>query len=165
GPERVDGVAQTDKEAFEVVLAGLLDLAPLDLDEVHQELLLFGQILQVEPERADVLGELLGGLLEGEDDAGLAELGRTADEEFHREQRLPAAGAAADERGASAWQPPAGDLVEPLDAGRGLGERTVLRLVADRCSAHGVLREAHQVTYDGHCVTLGLTCDTIPVQA
>ena len=64
-PMRVDGVAQADEEAFEVVLAGLLDLAPLDVDEVHQQLVLLGQILQVEPEGADVLGELLGGLLEG----------------------------------------------------------------------------------------------------
>ena len=113
GPERVDGVAQADEEAFEVVLAGLLDLAALDVDVVHQQLVLLGQLVQVEAEGADVLGQLLGGLLEGHEDAGLAELGRAADEELHREQRLAAAGAAADERGAAARQPAAGDLVEP----------------------------------------------------
>ena len=30
GPDRVDGVAEADEEALQVVLAGLLDLAPLD---------------------------------------------------------------------------------------------------------------------------------------
>ena len=74
GADRVDGVAQADEQAFEVVLAGLLDLAALDVDVIDQQLLLLGQVLQVEAEGADVLGQLLGGLLEGHEDAGLAEL-------------------------------------------------------------------------------------------
>ena len=157
GPERVDGVAQADEEAFEVVLAGLLDFTPLDVDEVHQQLVLFGQLRQVEPEGTDVLGELLGGLFEGQEDAGLAELGRAPDEELHREECLAAAGAAADEGGAAPRQPAASDFVEPLDTSRGLGERTTLRVVADRFFAHQVLRETRQATYSGHSVTLGRT--------
>ena len=39
GADRVDGVAEADEQPFEVVLAGLLDLAPLDVDVVHGELL------------------------------------------------------------------------------------------------------------------------------
>ena len=143
-PMRVDGVAQADEQAFEVVLAGLLDLAALDVDVVDQQLLLLGQIVQVEAERADVLGQLLGGLLEGHEDAGLAELGGAADEELHREQGLAAAGAAADERGPAARQAAAGDLVESLDAGRGLGEGTVLRVLVDCRFAHRFLREARR---------------------
>ena len=143
GADRVDGVAQADEEAFEVVLAGLLDLAALDVDVIHQQLVLVGQFFQVEAEGADVLGQLLGGLLEGHEDAGLAELGRAADEELHREQGLAAAGAAADEGGPAARQPAAGDFVESLDAGRGLGEGPALHsLVAGRTSHSSLPRRA-----------------------
>ena len=42
GADRVDGMAQADEDAFEVVLARLLDLAALDVDVVHQQFLLIG---------------------------------------------------------------------------------------------------------------------------
>src|SRR5262249_47986925 len=108
------------RKGYQVVLAGLLDLAPLDVNIIHQELVLAGQLLQVEAEGADVLGQFLGGLLEGHEDAGLPELGGAADEELHGEQGSAAAGAAADERGPAARQAAAGDFIKPRDAGRGL---------------------------------------------
>src|SRR5262249_8522322 len=77
-----DGAAQADEQALQVVLAGLLDLAALDADVIDEQLLLLGEAVEVEAEGADVLGEFLGGLLEGEEDAGLAELGGATDEEL-----------------------------------------------------------------------------------
>jgi len=46
---------------------------------VNQQLPLVGQIVQVEAERTDVLGQLFGGLLESHEDAGLSELRSAAD--------------------------------------------------------------------------------------
>ena len=40
GADRVDRVAEADEQPLEVVLAGLLDLAPVDLDVIDDELLL-----------------------------------------------------------------------------------------------------------------------------
>ena len=40
GPDRVDGVAQANEQALQVILARLLDLAPLDANVVQGELLL-----------------------------------------------------------------------------------------------------------------------------
>ena len=141
GADRINGVAQPDEEAFEVILAGLLDLAPLDVDVVHQEFVLADQLLQVEAEGADVLGQVLGRLLKGHEDTGLAELGRAANEELRREQSLSATRAAAHERGTAARQTAAGDFIESLDAGRSLGERTALPVAAYCAFAHQFLRE------------------------
>ena len=38
GADGVDGVAEADEQAFQVVFAGLLDLAALDADVVHRQL-------------------------------------------------------------------------------------------------------------------------------
>jgi hypothetical protein len=70
GADRVDRVAEADEQALEVVLAGLLDLAALDVDEVERDLLLPHQLVEVEAERAHVGGELGGALLEGHEDPG-----------------------------------------------------------------------------------------------
>src|SRR5262249_24506184 len=71
---------------------------------------------------ADVLGELLGGFLESQEDARFAELQGPADEELQGQQGLAEAGGAANERGPAAGQAAAGDLVEPGDAGGALGQ-------------------------------------------
>ena len=70
-PDGVDRVTQADEQSFEVVLAGLLDLAPLDAHEVHDELLLLDQLVEVEAERANVLRQFFGGFLEGHEHARL----------------------------------------------------------------------------------------------
>ena len=72
---------------------------------------------------------------------GSPNCGRAADEELHRQQGLAAAGAAADERGPAARQAAAGDLVEPLNAGRGLGECPFLHGLVTGCSSHPRLSE------------------------
>ena len=56
-PDRVDGVAQADEQPFEVVLAGLLDLAALDVDVVDGELLLRAPAAsRSKPSERDVAG-------------------------------------------------------------------------------------------------------------
>ena len=129
GADGIDGVAEPDEQAFEVVLAGLLDLAAFEVDVIDQQLLPGDEGGQVEAERSDIGGEFVGGFLEGETDAGLVELHGAADEEFHAKQRLAAAGGAADERGPSARQAADGDLVEAVDAGGTFGKsaRAVVR--------------------------------------
>ena len=56
---RVDGVAQADEQAFQVVLAGFLDLAALDADEIEHDLFLLLQLVQVKAQRPHV-GDQLG---------------------------------------------------------------------------------------------------------
>ena len=68
-PDRVDGEAQPDEQPLQVVLAGLLDLASLDVDVIDRQQATLGEAVQVEAERANVLRQLLGGLLEGNEDA------------------------------------------------------------------------------------------------
>ena len=91
GPDGVDGVAEADEQPFEVVVAGFLDLAALDAHEIHDDLLLLDQLVEVEAERADVLRQLLGGFLEGHEHARLVVLRGPAHQELHRQQRLAAA--------------------------------------------------------------------------
>ena len=118
----IDGVAETDEEPFEIVLAGLLDLAAFDMDVIEQDHFLRGELVQIEAERADVGCEFGGVFLEHHEHARLAELCRTAHEEFHGEHRLAAPRGAADERGPPRRQTAAGDLVKALNAGGGLGQ-------------------------------------------
>ena len=86
------------------------------------------QVVEVETQRADVLRQFFGRLLEGHEDARLVELGGPADQELDAQQGLAAAGAAADQGGPTLRQAAAGDLVKALDAGRALGERFALQL-------------------------------------
>ena len=55
GADRIDGVTQADEQAFEVVLARLLDLAAFDVDVVHFELAVVDEVTEVVAERGDVL--------------------------------------------------------------------------------------------------------------
>jgi hypothetical protein len=120
--DAVDRVAQADEQAFEVVLAGLLDLVALDVDVVDRDFLLRLQLVEVDAQRTQVLGQFLAALLEHHEHARLAVLQRAVHEEFGRHHRLARAGGAAQERGPSAWQATRGDLVQALDAGGGLGQ-------------------------------------------
>jgi hypothetical protein len=113
---------QPDEEPFEVVLAGLRDLAALDVHVIDDDLVLGDEGVEIESQRADVLSQLLGRLLERHEDARLAEFHGAADDVFKGEQRLPASGRAADERGAAARKSPRGDLVESSDPRPCLGD-------------------------------------------
>ena len=75
GADRVDRMAEADEEALEVVLAGLLDLAALDADEVERELLLPLPACRGRSRAsARSSASSVGALLERHEDAGLAEL-------------------------------------------------------------------------------------------
>src|SRR5262249_20270392 len=121
GADRIDREPEPDEEPFEIVVAGLLDLAALDLDVIEHDLLLLDQRRQVEAERGHVLRELVITLLEAQEHARLAELHRAVDEEADREERLAAAGSAADQRRPSRRQTPARDLIEAVDTGGRFG--------------------------------------------
>ena len=84
----------------------------------------FGRIRasRSKPREATFCGQLLGRLLEGHEDARLAELADAADEELHAQERLAGAGAAADERGPAARQAALGDLIQAADARGALGD-------------------------------------------
>jgi hypothetical protein len=118
----VDGMAESDEQSFQVVLASLLDLAALDVDVIDEQLVFPDELVEVEAQGADVLGKFLGSLLEGEEGPRFAEHRRAAKEKLHRQDRLTAAGAAADEGGPAARQAAAGDFVEAGDTGRHLGQ-------------------------------------------
>ena len=105
-------MAQPHEETLEVVLAGLLDFASLDVDVVDGELLFGDQGLDVKAERGDVFRQFLGRFLEGDKDARLVELRGAVDEKLHAQQRLPGACASHDERRSSLRHPTARDLVE-----------------------------------------------------
>src|SRR5206468_3722934 len=120
--DRVDRVAEPHEEPLEIVVAGLLDLAALDLDVIEHELLLLDQSRKIEAERGYVLGELVAALLEAHEHARLVEPGCAVDEEADGEERLAAAGAAADERGPPGRQAAARHLIEAVDTGGGFGQ-------------------------------------------
>jgi hypothetical protein len=122
GADRVDGVTEADEQRLQIVVAGLLDLAALDVDVVHGQLPAADQVVQAEAQGADVLAQLLGGLLEGHEHARLAVADRAVYEELHRQQGLAATGTAADQSRPAPRQAAEGDLVETGDARRSLGQ-------------------------------------------
>ena len=116
GADRLQGVVEADEQAFEIVLPRLLDLRALDPDVFQRQALAPDERREVVAERRDILHDVVLGLLEGHEDAALA-VRRAVHEELQAEQRLAAAGPAADERRAAARQSASGDLVETADAG------------------------------------------------
>ena len=113
---RVNGVSQADEQAFQIVLAGLLELASFDPHVIQGELLLSDQLGEVEAEGQDVLREFRRGFLEGHEDARLVVLGGPAYQKLHCEEGLSAAGTAADQRGTPFGQSALSDLVKPLNS-------------------------------------------------
>jgi hypothetical protein len=104
---------------------------------VHRQPSQLDERPQVEAERGDVLSQLGRVLLEGNEDARLIILGGSADEEFHGQQRLAAAGAAADQGGAAPGQAAARDLVQSLDAGRRFRQARKSGRLFGRENGHG----------------------------
>ena len=75
GADRVDRVAEADEQPLEVVVAGLLDLAALDAHVVDDELLRARPASsRSKPSERTFCGQLLGGLLERHEHAGLVVL-------------------------------------------------------------------------------------------
>ena len=123
GSDRVDREREPYEQTLEVVLAGLLDLAALDAYEIDRQEFLRDEVGEIEPERADVTDELALRLLERDEHAGLALLG-AVDQELECEERLAAPGSAADEARAAARESAPCDLIEAVDSGRCLGDRS-----------------------------------------
>ena len=122
GADGVDLGAEPHEQALEVVLAGLLHLAALDADVVEGEQALLLELLEVEALRGEVDLEVARGLLEADEQPGIAVLLGAVDQEAHGEDGLAAAGGAGDERDAALGQASLGDLVEALYARGDLGQ-------------------------------------------
>lgn len=151
GSDGIDGVAEADEQPLQIILAGLLDLAALNVDMLEHEFFLGDELVQVEAERADIGGEFRGVFLEHHEHARFVKLRRPTHQKLQGEHRLATARTAANQCGPACGQPAAGDLIEALDAGGGLGESggsrrtggaflfiTILKLIsATDLSTHG----------------------------
>ena len=144
GTHGPDGVIQPDEQAFEVVVPRFLDLAPLDAHVIHGDALGGDEARHVVAERDDVLDQVFAGLLETHEDARFVEQGCSIHEERHGEQRLAAAGAAADQRRATRRQAAERDLVEAQYAGGRLRQRcSVAATAAGTVQADGLTQIIH----------------------
>ena len=112
GADGVDGVTQADEKPFQVVFAGLLDLASLDVHVVESELLARHQIIQVETEGSEIFRQFLRLFLERHIDARLVILHRPAHQKLHGKQGFAATGAAADQGRPPQGKAAAGYLVQ-----------------------------------------------------
>ena len=92
-----------DKEPFEIVFAGFVELAALDVHMVERDLFPRHEIVQVEAHGANIGGEFGGVFLKHHEHARFVELRRAANQEFQGQHRLAAPRAARDECG-----PPSG---------------------------------------------------------
>src|SRR5512146_2489906 len=122
GAPAADRKIEAHEQALEIVLAGLLDLAAIDVDVIDGELPLRDQCRQIEPERGHVAGEVAGALLEADEHAGLVAVPRAVHEEAQPHQRLAGARPSAHERRTPSGQPAPGDLVQAADTARGFLE-------------------------------------------
>src|SRR5436189_3705556 len=114
----IDGVAEPDEEAFEVVFTGLLDLASLDMNMIEINEFFRYQVVKVKAERADILLQFFLVFLEHHENAGLAKFQSSANDKFGAEHRLSRTGAAADKRRPSDRKAAEGYLVQPFYAGQ-----------------------------------------------
>ena len=124
GADRVDGRAEPEEQPIEVPVAGLLHLDAVDVDVVDRRAARRPRAAaRSNPSDATLRDEVVGRLLEGDEHAGLVELGDAADQELHRRAAScrirPGRTPGSRGRGAAA----AGDLVEATDARRRLVHR------------------------------------------
>lgn len=117
-PDGIDGEPDPDEQAFEIVVAGFFDLVTVDVDMVDRDALLFDQPSDVVAQRTDIRDQILGLLLECDEHAWLVELNGAVIEESHREQRLAAAGRAAQQGWTPLGQATEGDFIQTVDPGR-----------------------------------------------
>ena len=130
GADRPDRVIEPDEQPFEIVLARFLDLAAFDAHVVDRELLRLDQLREVEAERRDVAGNLLGVLLERHQHAGLVEMKRAVHQKRERQQRLAGPRPAADQRRPALRQAAARDLVEATNSCQGFRRFATARRAA-----------------------------------
>ena len=115
--DRIDRVAEPDKEPFEIVFARLLEFAAIDEDVIEHQLLAGDERLQIEAQRGHIFGQFLARFFKCHEDARLIEFGGPAHEKLHGQQSLAATRAAANQRGPPRGQSATGDFIEPANAG------------------------------------------------
>ena len=111
GANGVYCVPEPNEQAFEVVLAALLDLRALDSNMVDRELPGCDQSFNIVPERGDIGGQILGALLEAHEDAGLVKSVGAVHQEGHGEQRFPGACGPAHQGRPPRWKPAQSNIV------------------------------------------------------
>src|SRR5215467_2927786 len=103
---------KANEESLEIVFAGLMDFAALEMHIIDDDLPSGNEPIEIDAQRAYVLREIGDGFLKSNQSARLAELLRPTHEEFDTEQCLTGASTARDERGATLWQAAKGDFIE-----------------------------------------------------
>jgi hypothetical protein len=116
GPHAIDGEGEADEQRLQVVIAGLLDQAPVQVDVIDGEQLARYEVFHIKPQRRDVGGQFAYSLFERQTHTGFAKFGGPAHQEFHTEQRFAAARSTANQCRAASRQTTAGDLVESPDS-------------------------------------------------
>lgn len=119
GANGVDGVTQTDEQAFEIVLAGFFYFAAVYVHVVDDHQLLVDERLKVEIQRADVFHQVLRAFFKAHEHTGLAVLQRAVYQKAHGEQRLAATGNAAHQTRPALRQTTQSDFIETGNAGSG----------------------------------------------
>ena len=132
----VDGIAQADEKALEIVFAGFGDLGALDLDVIDGELLLGDQLLDVVVKRTDVLDEVLRALFERQEHARLVVLDRAVVKEGHGEQGLAAPRRAAQQGRPALRQAALSNIIEAANAGRRFAYRGQIAGLRARRTGH-----------------------------
>jgi Transposase domain (DUF772) len=87
------------------------------VDVIKNELFALNQLVQIVPERGEVLRKLLRAFFEGHEYPGFVILPRPLHQKFHAEERLAASCTARYQRRPSFRQSAARNLIEPLDPG------------------------------------------------
>ena len=142
GADGAKGVVEADEQRLEVVFARLFDLRAFDPDVFDGQPFPPHEIGQVVTQRAHVLDQIVLGLLERHEQAGLSVPG-AVNEELETEEGFSAAGTAAHERRPPFRQPAAGDLIEPFNTGGDF-----LEISRTRVDVRAVLRRRGRVGMD-----------------
>lgn len=111
----IDHRAEPDEQAFEVVLAGLLDLGAFNDNVIEDQSLPADKVVKIEPHRPEIFLKIVNILLERDKNAGFFVIGNPPDDELHCKERFPASRATADKRGAAFREPATGNIVKTLD--------------------------------------------------
>ena len=141
GADGFDGVAQAQEQPFEIVFAGLLDLAAFDVDVIEGQLACASRAGRSKPSEATFCASSSGRLLKGDKDARLVVVHRAAHEELHRQQRFAAPRPAADQRRPAGRQAAVGNIIQSRDAGRALGQRRPLGI--DTAASSDMLQSSY----------------------
>src|SRR3954452_19851693 len=113
----IDRIAKPDKKSLQIKRTGFLVFAPLDLNLIDEQLFLSDKTRKIVAKRGDVLRNVLGALLEGYEDARLAESQRAFRQEGHAKQGLSTIRGAAEESGPAGRKPAFHDGVQAIDSG------------------------------------------------